>query len=205
MVAMLAFGGTFAYFTATANDKSGSITTGIIHLESVNDTITFSKSNVLPKENLFTSDEGADIEYNADESTRAQIAFFIFTVTALGSDDSTTLTSPDITLTITSPTITGATKQVTVGSQTATRTALAVLIPAGTSSITMEGLNIAFDASANYDNGTDLPVLMGATLTVTIEAKSIQAVDDQGDITADRLTSEYAATLLATLEGELSN
>ena len=54
MVAMLAFGGTYAYFTATAGAKSGTATTGIVKL-GTNSAATLVKTEVVSGEELVES------------------------------------------------------------------------------------------------------------------------------------------------------
>ena len=48
MVAMLAFGGTFALFTAETTRKTGSFTTGHVYLKSNASTLTIGGTNVVP-------------------------------------------------------------------------------------------------------------------------------------------------------------
>ena len=180
MVAMLAFGGTFAYFTATADTKSGSTKTGVITLSTDNTTITISKQDILPHEALLTTEEATGITYDTKNATRAQVAFFTFTVEIKKGD----VPVKGATLIITPPdegafadAVLMTTGEGIVNSNTAKT--VAILIPAATNSINMTGLAVSFDATANSDNG-EIPNLMGATITITIEAKSIQAVQDDG-------------------------
>ena len=180
MVAMLAFGGTFAYFTATADTKSGSTKTGVITLSTNNTTITISKQDILPHEALLTTEEAKDITYDTTNATRAQVAFFTFTVEI--KKDNTPVEGASLIIT---PPSTGAfanavvmtTGEGIVNSDTAKT--VAILIPAATESINMTGLKVSFDATAESDNG-EIPTLMGATITITIEAESIQAVQADG-------------------------
>ena len=72
MVAMLAFGGTYAYFTATANELTGSANTGTIRL-SAGETATVSKENILPYEAFTVSAEYTDL------SNRGNYIFFTIT------------------------------------------------------------------------------------------------------------------------------
>ena len=194
MVAMLAFGGTFAYFTATADTKSGSTKTGVITLSTDNTTITISKQNILPHEALLTTEEAKGITYDTTDATRAQVAFFTFTVEIKKGDAPVAGASLIIT-----PPDEGAFENAVVMTtgegieNSDTAKTVAILIPAATNSIDMTGLAVSFDATAESDNG-EIPALMGATITITIEAKSIQAVQDGGtEIT----------TLNATNAGEM--
>ena len=194
MVAMLAFGGTFAYFTATANTKSGSTQTGVITLSTDNTTITISKQNILPHEALLTTQDAKDITYDTADATRAQVAFFTFTVEI--KKDNTPVEGAS--LIITTPN-TGAFENAVVMTtgegieNSDTAKTVAILIPAATELIDMTGLKVSFDANANSNNGA-IPELMDATITITIEAESIQAVQADGtEIT----------TLNATNAGEM--
>ena len=54
MVAMLAFGGTFALFTAEASAQTGNFTTGHVHLTSNFSTLTFGGSKVVPGQAVVT-------------------------------------------------------------------------------------------------------------------------------------------------------
>ena len=180
MVAMLAFGGTFAYFTATANTKSGSTQTGVITLSTDNTTITISKQDILPHEALLTTEDATAITYNTKNATRAQVAFFTFTVEI--KKDNTPVAGASLIIT---PPDEGAFENAVVMTtgegieNTDTAKTVAILIPAATESIDMTGLKVSFDATANSVNG-QIPNLMGATITITIEAKSIQAVQADG-------------------------
>ena len=54
MVAMLAFGGTYAYFTATANDVSGTVRTAYLSLTNETETLTkVATTDILPGEYAF--------------------------------------------------------------------------------------------------------------------------------------------------------
>ena len=69
MVALLAFGGTYAYFTATADTLTGKVTTGTIRL-SAGDEAVVSQPNVLPYENFTITAEYTDL------SNRGNYIFF---------------------------------------------------------------------------------------------------------------------------------
>ena len=67
MVAMLAFGGTYAYFTAATENMTGQLKTGTVKLTTTATATTAFTANVLPGDSLIKS----DIEY-AVETTDAQ-------------------------------------------------------------------------------------------------------------------------------------
>ena len=77
MVAMLAFGGTYAYFTATAGEMSDSVTTGIIKLD--NNTVALSAVNVVSGEELLSGDDDKIVVTNSG-STRGYWVFVTFNV-----------------------------------------------------------------------------------------------------------------------------
>ena len=193
MVAMLAFGGSYAYFTATATSKTGTVDTGVITLSTDGATFTITKTNVLPKESILSTEDAQGISYSAAQATRAQVAFFTFTV-EIEKDDAPV---SGATLTMTLPTSGLFADAVTLEGGSATTSTVAILVPASTASITMGGLQVAFDATAESVNGS-IPDLMGATITLTIEAKSIQAVGSDGtEIT--ELNEENAAAMYELL------
>ena len=76
MVAMLAFGGTFAYFTATANNATGTAKTALIKLTNKTETLTVVKDNALPGETIFKEDIALE-----DGSTRDTYVYAKVTVT----------------------------------------------------------------------------------------------------------------------------
>ena len=190
MVAMLAFGGTFAYFTATATNKTGTVQTGTISIKSDNSTISFTKTGILPHESLLTGEEATAITYDTSAATRAQIVYFTIKVEIKNGTDNV----DGATLVVTAPSLTNA---VTLAGATDTEKTVAVLVAKDTNSVAMTGLQVSFDANAVNANGAGHK-LMGATITLTISAKSIQAVQADGtEITS--LTAENAATMLALI------
>ena len=87
MVAMLAFGGTFAYFTATTSAKSATLTTGKVSLKA-NDTVKFEQETgtIVPGDTLvkgdiaYTNDSTVDtyvaivFKYTSENATTEQLA-----------------------------------------------------------------------------------------------------------------------------------
>ena len=70
IVALLAFGGSYAYFTATAKSATGTATTALIKLSSDTETMTAATENALPGEDIFKTTITLD-----NESTRASVLF----------------------------------------------------------------------------------------------------------------------------------
>ena len=196
MVAMLAFGGTYAYFTATATKKTtGEFTTGSIKLEA-NDDATFVSglTNVVPGDALTT---GPLTLTTTSAGTDSYIAIKV-TIKATDDNDApldltdTSLESA-IGLLATEPTTgskwvagTGNYTNVFVLAATKTPTAVAT---GQTIKITDAALifqadddwnQTTADGSADYISDSKL---MGATLNITIEARSVQSKNwnDGGD------------------------
>ena len=169
MVAMLAFGGTYAYFSATANGVSAKAETGAIKLSTaVTETIVM-KQNMLPGEST-----SATVEYT-DGSTRASYVFFKLGeckwTTALAADS-------DIEATITGITLNGTKLETRLDDGTyyyangvdengAVKTA-------PTSKLTVV-VSISLNGNATSVNGAeDSDKAMNNSFTVSIEASAIQ-------------------------------
>lgn len=194
MVAMLAFGGTYAYFTATATTKTtGEFTTGSIKLEANDDaSFTASLTNVVPGDELST---GALTLETTSSGTDSYIAIRV-TITATDSSDAplvltgTSLESPEGLLSDTPYTgstwVAGTGKYTNVFVLAATTTPKAVPT-AQTINITGDKLVFTADDEWIQDNDKEGYIsqskLMGATLNITIEAKSVQSKNwnDGGD------------------------
>ena len=205
MVAMLAFGGTFAYFTATAEKKTtGEFTTGSIKLES-NDDATFvaSLKNVVPGDALTT---GALTLTPTSAGTDSYIAIRV-TITATDSSDTpldlsgTSLASAAGLLAGTP--VAGSTWVPASGTYpnvfvlaVTTPTTAPTAVTTGTPiNITDDALT--FTADDNWDQSKaeegyiSDSKLMGATLSITIEARSVQSKNwnDGGEADADGATA----------------
>lgn len=196
MVAMLAFGGTYAYFTATATKKStGEFTTGSIKLEA-NDDATFvtGLTDVVPGDKLTTgpltlttTSAGTD-SYIAIKvtikATDAKGAPLVLTGTSLESAIGLLATEP----TTGSKWVAGSGDYADVFVLAATTTPTAV---ATGQTIKITDAALIFQANDNWDQTTadgsadyiSDSKLMGATLNITIEAKSVQSKNwnDGGD------------------------
>ena len=90
MVAMLAFGGTYAYFTATAYTKSASVTTGTIRLQSG------SKVEAVEKLVVYNDTVLDAIDYNAEDTNVASYIFVVVTSTITPNNKDT---DPKVTMT----------------------------------------------------------------------------------------------------------
>ena len=207
MVAMLAFGGTYAYFTATANTKStGEFTTGSIKLEA-NDDATFvaSLTDVVPGDALTT---GALTLTTTSEGTDSYIAIKV-TIEAKDSTgaplnlDGTSLESAKGLL-ATAPTA-GSTWVAGTGDYTNVFVLAATTTP--TEVDTRQTINITdkaliFQAKDNWDQSKadasgdyiSDSKLMGATLNITIEARSVQS-KNWNDGSEDASATGTAATI----------
>ena len=210
MVAMLAFGGTYAYFTATATKKStGEFTTGSIKLEA-NDDATFvtGLKDVVPGDKLTTgpltlttTSAGTD-SYIAIkvtiEATDAKGAPLVLDGTSLASAIGLLATAPTTEYTgSTWVAGTGDYDDVFVLAATTTPTKVAT---AKTINITDEALifqanddwdQTEADGSADYISDSKL---MGATLNITIEARSVQS-DNWNDGSEDASATGTPATV----------
>ena len=199
MVAMLAFGGTYAYFTATATKKStGEFTTGSIKLEA-NDDATFvaGLTDVVPGDKLTT---GPLTLTTTSAGTDSYIAIKVTIEATDANDEPLVLTGTSlesaIGLLATEPT-TGSTWVAGSGNYTnvfvlaATTTPTAV---ATAQTIKITDAALIFQADDNWDQATadgsgdyiSDSKLMGATLNITIEARSVQSDNwnDDGDASA---------------------
>lgn len=160
MVAMLAFGGTFAYFTATAAPKSSSITTGTIKL-TVNDVVTSSSTNAVYGDVVL----GA-ITYDATGTKAASYVFVKLTATSTGATF-TELFGADLAVKEGWTKVDGLTldANTTVYSREV----------AATGATTYPFLDeLKITASPNWVQDGEQPKEMNASVTVTLAAKSIQ-------------------------------
>ena len=199
MVAMLAFGGTYAYFTATATTKTtGEFTTGSIKLEA-NDGVDFTAdlTNVVPGDELST---GALTLQTTSSGTDSYIAIRV-TITAKDSSDAplslagTSLASPKGLLSgapYTGSTWVAGTDENYTNVFVLAATTTPKAVPTG-STINITGDKLVFTADDEWiqDNDKEGYIseskLMGAKLNITIEARSVQSDNwnDGGDAQVD--------------------
>ena len=215
MVAMLAFGGTFAYFTATAEKKTtGEFTTGSIKLES-NDDATFvaGLTNVQPGDALTT---GALTLTPTSAGTDSYIAIRV-TITATDSSDATldlsgTSLASAAGLLAGAP-VAGSTWVPASGTYPNVFVLAATKTPTAVTTGTLINITdgaLTFVAGDNYDQSREDEEgyisdnkLMGATLSITIEARSVQSKNwndggeadaDGADATVDGIAAELFST-----------
>ncbi len=165
MVAMLAFGGTFAYFTAqTTKVESGNLTTGTIMLK--NSSAEFVTGMVMPTQELLQT--GSKLAVDASGSTAAQYVFVKITIVKPEGAEATV-----------TPTIntTDWTDYNTVDNTVTAGTVYYKAVEANATTIDF-CTSIKFDANANYVDGaaqgSTNVAIEGATISVTFESKSIQ-------------------------------
>ena len=181
MVAMLAFGGSYAYFTATATPKSsGDITTGYVRLESA---ATFVQTNthVVPGTSII---DGAVTVTPTQDGTGAYVAVrFIVEIKKQGEGEFTVATSDNafnFNTVLASGWFYDTTNNMYIyGTAANTYTE----VPSSSSDpINFTTGDLVFNINDNWIEGEDQSELnyMKATIRVTIRAASIQSSDGQG-------------------------
>lgn len=178
MVAMLAFGGTFAYFTATTTAKTGTFKTGTVNLAAGDYTI--SSSTLVP---------GDDIVATAIKYTNSSdVKTYVFVKYTVAPKENTTLPEG-----ITVDKLVTATK-LGDGWEDYTTTQAGVyykIVESTETELTFaEGIKLNPDLASNSHDGTK-GTAMGIELTITIQARSIQFAN-----TTDVATA-YAAAFAA--------
>ncbi len=204
MVAMLAFGGTFAYFTATATDRSGSAKTGYVKLSSNDAFATIVKENIMPGDTILAENAmQLTVDTTDDEGNYVAVKFVI---TAVKSDGTTsipteTLTSYGVTAdSILADSGNGWYAAGGDGNEgiyiwgSAEGTPVKVTPDSGTTktlTINTEAFTLLTTVKDNWTQGKDESDngLMGATITFTLQAVSIQVAN---------LTPQNALTELTT-------
>ena len=178
MVAMLAFGGTYAYFTDNANFTVTSGQTGRISLTSgTTFTQTTVQKNIVPGEKVFAQDATLTV---VDESNRAAYIFIEFNITAADVTDSSDLTISGLDKAkldneqTASITLTPVEVTVGEGEDAVTKTVYYILTEdnaernLATRTYTMEGLNATLKATAGNE-------WQEKAITVTASVDIIQA------------------------------
>lgn len=185
MVAMLAFGGSYAYFTATATARTGTATTGYVKLNS-DEAFQFTKTNVMPGDVLLAAG-AATLEVDTTDVKGNYVAVK-FVITAQDSEG--TPIKDVTTLGLNADSIvagTGEGWKAAGGTYTgmyiwgsAEGTPVAVLPDGGTTktlTINASAFTLSTDIEDNWTQGSDKSdhKLMGATITFQLKAASIQA------------------------------
>ena len=202
MVAMLAFGGSYAYFTATATARTGTATTGYVKLNS-DETFQFTKTNVMPGDVLLAAG-AATLEVDTTDVKGNYVAVK-FVITAQDSEG--TPIADVTTLGLNADSIvagTGEGWKAAGGTYTgmyiwgsAEGTPVAVLPDGGTTktlTINASAFTLSTDIEDNWTQGSDKSdhKLMGATITITMQAKSIQASNLSAEDAVDQLVALFA-------------
>ncbi len=204
MVAMLAFGGTYAYFTATASDKSATFTTGSVKLTSTGDFATITAGKGLMPGDYIIGDKdsaAADPAASVTVDTTDKLGNYVavkFTLAATKADtDSTPFTDEELTATglkVVPDAATwieiDATNNIYAykGDGSAAKA-----VENGTYAILTSGIQFKADDEWKEDSSTTEGYisehnLMGATITITMQAKSIQASNiDAADVNKELL------------------
>ena len=176
MVAMLAFGGTFAYFTATASQDSADITTGYVKLNSDGGLAKIELKNVMPRDELVAAG-GITLTVDTSEAAGNYVAIK-FTITAVAEDGSTIDVS-DLGLNADSILASegeGWYKADAVNNIYIYGTNETTAV-AKTGEVIVNSSAFVFDATDNWTQGQTHSddKLMKATITITMDARSIQS------------------------------
>ena len=200
MVAMLAFGGTFAYFTATATQESSEFTTGSVKL-SADATYTATVDEVVPGDIIVT---GASVTPTT-VGTGSYLAVKVVVTSNQGTvEDLLTVTFADTNgVWIESTTVENVYVYCTTGGSSATD-ATPQSVATATEVDVIE--SVIFDADDNWVEGSpnSESQLMGATLTFTMESRSVQSdnYNDGGDAVATGGTAATVNGIATLLFGE---
>lgn len=204
MVAMLAFGGTFAYFTATATDRSGSAKTGYVKLSSNDAFATIVSENIMPGDTILAANAmQLTVDTTDDEGNYVAVKFVI---TAVESDGTTSIPTQTLTtygVTADSILADSGNGWYAAGGDgnegiyiwgSAEGTPVKVTPDSGTTktlTINTEAFTLLTTVEDNWTQGQDESDngLMGATITFTLQAVSIQVAN---------LTPQNALTELTT-------
>ncbi len=175
MVAMLAFGGTYAYFTATATENSATITTGSVKLTASD--IGTSSNYTLTAENVVPGDVISNKPITLTTESKGTDVYIAIRV-VLTNDNGTLAGNAlaNVSTWLNATPYSGATW---LSTDTANVYVLgadsnATAVPtAQTVKITAD--QIKFEADADWEQGSAKPALMEATLTITFEARALQS------------------------------
>ena len=196
MVAMLAFGGTFAYFTATATEKSSeSITTGYVKLES-DATFVAAATHVIPGTTII---DGPVTVTPSQDGTGSYIALrFIVEIKKHG-EDAFTVATDDNAFNFDEVVNDGKWFRDTTNNMFIYgKAANAYDEVKAADPIQFTTDDLIFDVSDNWieDAGQSELNYMNATIKVTIRAASIQSSDGQGgNVPGETVTTELKALL----------
>ena len=179
MVAMLAFGGTFAYFTATATTRSGEVTTGYIKLSSGTDLVVAAE-DVLPGDKILTHGVTLTPAYTGDAGEYVIVKIAV----AVKAKDGTSKTLADLGI----DSLNLGTGWVSLGDDLYMYGTNATTPTAMTTATQILGeMTLPTSVADNWtqDETASDNKLMEATLTLTINARGLQAENNTtGDVDA---------------------
>ena len=172
MVALLAFGGTYAYFTASATADSKTITTGYLKLTANGALTSINVSNVMPTQEILGEDA---IKLTVDTSETGNYVAIKFVVTAEDANG-------DAISNLESVGINAATALGTSWAKVESKDGVYIYgteaAPTkATGEIIVNSAAIVFDATDNWTQGSEMSdaKLMGAKITISMQAYSIQS------------------------------
>ncbi len=195
MVAMLAFGGSYAYFTATATARTGTATTGYVKLNS-DETFQFTKTNVMPGDQLIAAG-AAKLTVDTTDAAGNYVAIK-FIITAQDSEGSPI--ADVTTLGLNADSILAGTGEGWYASGTeniyiyGSGADTCVAKKNGDITINASAFTLSKDIEDNWTQGSTSSdeKLMGATITITMQAKSIQASNLSATDAVDQLVALFA-------------
>ena len=191
MVAMLAFGGTFAYFTATTTEKSGTVTTGTVQLGE-NTMATLVADKVVSGQQIFSASSKVQVTSKSNVDTWVFITFDAeldggTRVGNLGDIDGEGDYYLDITQASGWDAVTG--HDGVLGRKV-------TAAEAGTPIDVCTGIKF-YGMSASTES--TLGTIMGKTITVTITSEAIQAIGEDDGTT--EMTAQKAYEVLHPVGG----
>ena len=175
MVAMLAFGGTYAYFTAQANSHTSNVTTAVVKLTSG------TAQNVTVANAVTGTPILGAVSYDATGTTTKTFVFVTMTATITKSDK-TEVEDADVTFADVFGGLTvqnGWTPLTVDGLDANTTVYYQVYDPDNASNFKGSFLTaLTVTASPNWVVGQDMPNEMDCDISLTVSAESVQAIKD---------------------------
>lgn len=204
MVVLLAFGGTYAYFTATTRDATGTFTTGYVKLSSAGVSYVETTTKIFPGSVILNGGSKFVVDTN---DTKGNYVAMSLTITAKAADG-TEIALSDLKIADFAPdttwaAVTGKTGVFIYGTEAAP-TAVA---NAGEAIFSASGLTLPISVADNWKEDDTTAgnfatasenKLMDATITVTIKGASIQASNIDASNASE--VSAAVAALVAKLD-----
>lgn len=202
MVAMLAFGGTFAYFTAKSNSETSTgLTTGYVHLTSNGAITEINFENVMPTQTILAAD-AAKLTVATSETTGNYVAIK-FTITATD-NNGTAISAKDLANaglsadSIVATTGEGWYKiedgQYVYGTNATTAVAKTGEVVINSSAFVFNAEDVWDQSNSETGNYISENKLMKASITITMQAFSIQSTG----VTATEAVTKLSALLNPT-------